>query len=132
MAEEKPVWLEHWYTVEIPRVTHFGVHGGQWWVYRGDKPRDEDGSPMLGYQGPPVSEETAKLAAGAPRQIQALLLLEADLRGLLSFEERELAHELMNDALSGVGLETWAQKDKARKQLLATLMEERALEQERA
>jgi hypothetical protein len=121
---DKPAWLDYWYTVQMPSIPKFGVHGGQWWVYRGESEkdaRDGCGSPMLGYQGPPLSEETAKLAAGAPLQIQALVLLAADVAELLSFEERDLAHELMNEALSAVGLETRHQRSEALRQLLAAL-----------
>lgn len=118
---DKPAWLDHWYTVQFPSIPKFGEHGGQWWGENETDAREGLGSPMLGYQGPPLSEETAKMAAGAPRQIQALLLLDADIRELLSFEERELAHELMNEALSAVGLETWKQRNDAFHQLLAVL-----------
>lgn len=55
-----------WHALQTARVQHFREHGGQWWVYC-------DESPMLGYQGPPISEATAQFVAHAHSDIPALL-----------------------------------------------------------
>ena len=44
-------WEETWYVVQVADTSGFGEHAGQWWVYS-----SPSGSPLFGYQGPPVPE----------------------------------------------------------------------------
>ena len=89
-------WEETWYVVQVADTSGFGEHAGQWWVYS-----SPSGSPLFGYQGPPVPEGHANLGAAAPELYRALLTFakeECRCRGDL-IPGGPCRHELANAVL---------------------------------
>ena len=125
-------WERYWFVIQTPAIAKFGEHGGQWWVYDSESPdKDSCDSPIMGYQGPPIPEEYARLAAAAPALVRALLMVE--LKGDLGDygpgcaacggpgykEDGEHTRDRcpVDEALTAAGLDTKEKRDEARAKL---------------